>query len=184
VALPRGNPEYWAQVDASELLRKDLKLRDKEIEALRRKLREAESTMQRERSEMDNLNVQIGSLERLSQKLQMDLEREVDQRRRAESSVASLSADKNSLEDQMEGSRPTPPLLSTAGGAGRVCYTLHPNLHLRPYILHPIPYLTPDTLQPTPYTLPYTLYPTPYRGGQEDVGVGALLQERAGNPQT
>lgn len=102
VALPRGNPEYWTQVDAAENLRKDLKVRDKEIEALRRKLRESESAMQRDRTEVDNLNVQVGSLERLSQKLQMDLEREVDQRRRAESSVASLSADKNSLEDQME----------------------------------------------------------------------------------
>jgi len=103
IPLTRGTPEYWYQVDQNENLRKDVRVRDKEIEALRRKLLETESAMTRDRSEMDNLAVQVGSLERLNAKLRIDMDRESDMRRLAESSVASLTADKNGMEDQVEG---------------------------------------------------------------------------------
>ena len=35
IPLTRGTPEYWYQVDQNENLRKDVRVRDKEIEALR-----------------------------------------------------------------------------------------------------------------------------------------------------
>jgi chromosome segregation ATPase len=102
VSLTRGSPEWWAFYDDNERLRKDLMARDKEMEALKKKLRDAEHVMARDRQEIDNLHGQVASLERLNQKMQMDLDREVDLRRRSENMVNALTAEKKHLDDQIE----------------------------------------------------------------------------------
>ena len=81
----------------NERLKKDLAARDKEVETLKKKLRDAEHVMARDRQEIDNLHGQVASLERLNQKMQMDLDREVDLRRRSENMVNALTAEKKHL---------------------------------------------------------------------------------------
>jgi len=102
VVLTRGSPEWWAFYDDNERLRKDLAARDKEVEILKKKLRDSEHVMARDRQEIDNLHGQVASLERLNQKMQMDLDREVDLRRRSENMVNALTAEKKHLDDQIE----------------------------------------------------------------------------------
>jgi len=102
VSLTRGSPEWWAFYDDNERLKKDLAARDKEVETLKKKLRDAEHVMARDRQEIDNLHGQVASLERLNQKMQMDLDREVDLRRRSENMVNALTAEKKHLDDQIE----------------------------------------------------------------------------------
>ena len=102
VVLTRGSPEWWAFYDDNERLRKDLATRDKEVEMLKKKLRDAEDVLARDRQEIDNLHGQVASLEHLNQKMQMDLDREVDLRRRSENMFNSLTAEKKHLDDQVE----------------------------------------------------------------------------------
>ena len=102
VSLVRGSPEWWAFYDDNERLRRDLIASEKEVDALKKKLRDAEHVMARDRQEIENLHGQIASLERLNQKAQMDLDREVDLRRRSENMVNALTAEKKHLDDQIE----------------------------------------------------------------------------------
>eukprot|EP00961_Rhodomonas_salina_P271979 3675192-Rhodomonas_salina.1 len=86
----------------NQKLKKDVTVRDKEIEALKKKLRDMESSMSKDRTELDSLNSQLASLERLNNKLQMDMDREVDLRKRAENMVNGLNTEKKHLEEQIE----------------------------------------------------------------------------------
>ena len=102
VVLTRGSPEWWKFHDDNEVLRRDLVARDKEIDTLNKKLRDAEHIMARDRQEIDQLHGQVASIERLNQKMQIDLDREVDLRRRSENMVNALTAEKKHLDDQIE----------------------------------------------------------------------------------
>lgn len=102
VVLTRGSPEWWQFYDDNEVLRRDLVARDKEIDTLKKKLRDAEHVMARDKQEIDQLHGQVASIERLNQKMQIDLDREVDLRRRSENMVNALTAEKKHLDDQIE----------------------------------------------------------------------------------
>jgi len=102
VTLVRGAPEWWLLYDENERLKKDITARDKEVDMLKKKLRDAEHVMARDRQEIDNLNGQVASLERLNQKMQMDLDKEIDLRRRSENMVNALTAEKKHLDEQIE----------------------------------------------------------------------------------
>jgi C-terminal processing protease CtpA/Prc len=103
VTLTRGSPEWWSLYDDNENMRKVIGVKDKEIDILRKKLHTTEHLHSIDREELDKLQGQLGSLERIIQKQKFEVDREVDLRRRAENMVNALTAEKKHLDDQVEG---------------------------------------------------------------------------------
>uniref|UniRef100_A0A7S4PJ19 PDZ domain-containing protein n=1 Tax=Guillardia theta TaxID=55529 RepID=A0A7S4PJ19_GUITH len=102
VTLTRGDPEWWAFQDWKDRMHADIATREQEVDSLRLRLRDAESQSSRDRQEFDNLNAQIMQLSRQHRKLQVDLENEIEIRKRSESMLTYMSNEKKHSEEQIE----------------------------------------------------------------------------------